>query len=103
MGLFDTLKVEHQCTGCYENRTEYQTKALGSFLEIYHLGDKPKHDGYQIIFGNFELYDYCGNCDTNMKARGVIIDGLIAKVYEWKDNTFGALIAEHLDEESSNT
>ncbi len=97
MGLFDIIKVEHPCTNCGDQRENYQTKALGSFINEYHLGDKPETDYFHIEVASFDVYDSCSKCKTWMDARVIVNDGIMTKVIELDENkNLGNVVAEYL-------
>ncbi len=95
MGMFDTILIEHLCH-CGAKLQDYQTKALDNALNVYKLGDSVSTPNLHIEVGSFEIHDYCSACNTSIRGRAYVKDGLLAKIAEFDKDSREKLIAEYM-------
>ncbi|MEK6886197.1 MAG: hypothetical protein AABW88_00010 [Nanoarchaeota archaeon] len=80
MGMYDAIIADHGCPRCAKHLKDYQTKALACLVNNYKLGDKPTGEGLEIIEGNFEIYDFCTDCEITIEGKAYVKNGIISKI-----------------------
>lgn len=98
--MFDELLVEHVCPTCKSILPDYQTKALECSLAKYALGDKIDMPDVHIVEGDFEIHDYCVDCETGMHGRAYVKEGKIHKITQFDEDGIERIVAELKNKDS---